>query len=129
MSFKNIASVAFFGFIGGSFRYLLGVWFDFNGTIIVNIIGCFLLAFLTYFLLESQTPASWITLGLGTGLIGSFTTFSSFCLDTVKIAELHLHTYMIVYLIISIVGCYLSAFCGMKLGRLSGRSMKRGNRM
>ncbi|MFT8669989.1 MAG: CrcB family protein [Liquorilactobacillus hordei] len=129
MNFKNIISVAFFGFIGGILRYLLGVWFDFNGTIIVNILGCFLLAFLTYFLLESETPASWITLGLGTGLIGSFTTFSSFCLDTVKITEIHAHTYLLIYLIISVAGGYLSTFFGMKLGRLSGRNIKRGNRM
>ncbi|MFT9097260.1 CrcB family protein [Lactobacillus sp. UCMA15818] len=129
INFKNIMSIAFFGFIGGILRYLLGVWFAFNGTIIVNIIGCFLLAFLTYFLLESGTPASWVTLGLGTGLIGSFTTFSSFCLDVVKLAELHSNTYMLTYLTISIAGGYLSAFCGMKLGKLSGHSMKWRNKM
>lgn len=124
-NFKNILSIAIFGFIGGICRYLLGFFFDFNGTILVNVVGCFLLAFLTYFMLESETPATWLTLGLGTGFVGSFTTFSSFCLDTLKIIGIHNYGYVLIYLIISIVGGYFSAFYGMKLGKFSGKKMKR----
>ena len=46
---KNYISVSLFAFFGGALRAYLKVIWSQAGTFVANIIGCFLLAFLTYF--------------------------------------------------------------------------------
>ena len=84
---SNYISVAFFAFFGGVARASLNAVFSFYGTFWGNIIGCFLLAFFTYFFMEFKTMYQWLTVGLGTGFIGAFTTFSTFNLDILKNME------------------------------------------
>lgn len=50
------------------------------GTVTVNILGTFLLGFVTFLGMETE----WLLL-LGTGVAGSFTTFSSFSVETVRL--------------------------------------------
>jgi CrcB protein len=51
-------------------------------TLIVNIIGCFLIGvFAEYCIIKGNVPSS-VRLFFITGLLGSFTTFSAFALDT-----------------------------------------------
>ncbi|KRM97089.1 hypothetical protein FC19_GL000197 [Liquorilactobacillus aquaticus DSM 21051] len=99
------------------------MWFGFNGTIMVNLIGCFLLALLTYFFITFKNFAEWLTLGLGTGLIGSFTTFSSFNLDIFKLTSLNNSEYLFFYVAINIFGglvlTFLGSFIGIYLGNKS----------
>ena len=61
---KNYLSVAFFAFWGGLARYGLTEAFSFYGTVIANLLGCFLLAFLTYFFLRTSNSRAWLTTGL-----------------------------------------------------------------
>lgn len=49
---KNYISVGLFAFCGGALRAYLNVIWSQAGTFVANIIGCFLLAFLTYFFIE-----------------------------------------------------------------------------
>ena len=72
---KNYLSVAFFAFFGGLGRYYLGVLWQSTGTIVANLLGCFLLSFLTYYVIELNILSGWLNVGLGTGFIGAFTTF------------------------------------------------------
>jgi CrcB protein len=81
---KNYLSVAVFAFLGGIARAGLNASFNFYGTFWGNIIGCFLLAFFTYFFFEFKDFYEWITVGIGTGFIGAFTTFSTFNLEVLK---------------------------------------------
>ena len=55
-----------------------------NGTLIANLTGCFLLSLLTYYIIEKEFLSNWINVGLGTGFIGAYTTFSSFTMDFVN---------------------------------------------
>ena len=68
---KNYLSVAFFAFFGGISRYYLGKIWQSSGTIVANLAGCFLLAFLTYYVIERDLLAGWLNVGLGTGFIGA----------------------------------------------------------
>ena len=124
-NWRYALSVMFFGFWGGILRYLFGVWFQFNGTILVNLIGCFSLAFLIYFFLSYEKVAGWITVGLGTGLVGSFTTFSTFNLDLLKLALTHQNVYLIFYLLLSVFGglalSFFFCFLGTKVGQRFGK--------
>lgn len=122
MKLKNAISVAVFGFAGGLFRYLLSTAFDATGILIANLVGCFLLAFLTYYVIERNLLAGWLDAGLGTGLIGAFTTFSSFSTTTVKLAQ---HSLISAggYLLVSMGGGLVLAGLGMLLARYLGRTV------
>jgi CrcB protein len=120
MKLKNIVSVAAFGFAGGCFRYLLSTAFDAHGVLIANLLGCFLLAFLTYYVIERDLLAGWLNAGLGTGLIGAFTTFSSFTTTTIKLGQ-HSLLSAGIYLLLSMVGGLVMAGLGMVLARYLGR--------
>lgn len=71
----NYISIAIFAFFGGIARAWLNSSFGFYGTFWGNIIGCFLLAFFTYLFMEFKDVRQWLTVGLGTGFVGAFTTF------------------------------------------------------
>lgn len=112
---KNYLSVAFFAFFGGLGRYYLGICWQSTGTIVANLLGCFLLAFLTYYVIELNILAGWLNVGLGTGFIGAFTTFSSFTVDFMKLIHAHLIVHAVIYLTISILGGFLCTFLGYVL--------------
>lgn len=74
------------GALGALLRYLLGQWIDADAlpwaTITVNVVGSFVLAALTF-----AGASEEVVLLLGTGACGSFTTFSSFSFETVRLWE------------------------------------------
>lgn len=109
---KNYLSVAFFAFLGGISKYYLGKIWQSNGTIVANLVGCFLLAFLTYYVIERDLLAGWLNVGLGTGFIGAFTTFSSFTIDFMKLINAHQLVHAMIYLSISILGGFLCVVLG-----------------
>ena len=79
------------GGIGASLRYFLSAnVFDFNnaflGTLIVNIVGCLFLGFVSYFALKNDFNNN-LKLFLTTGIAGGFTTFSTFSLETFKLFQ------------------------------------------
>jgi len=85
--------VALGGAFGSVLRYLLATWtqaasksIDFPyGTLVVNLIGCFVIGFLSQ-LAEARgafTPESRALIFVG--ILGGFTTFSSFGNDTMNL--------------------------------------------
>jgi len=89
----SITLVAVGGALGSVMRYLLGTWtqsasrsIDFPfGTLTVNLIGCFVIGFLGE-LAEARgafTPESRALVFIG--ILGGFTTFSSFGSDTINL--------------------------------------------
>ena len=92
-SLFSVLFVALGGALGSVSRYLLGTWIqslsksiDFPyGTLTVNLIGCFVIGFLSQ-LAESRgafTPESRALVFVG--VLGGFTTFSSFGNDTINL--------------------------------------------
>jgi CrcB protein len=89
----NILLVALGGALGSVSRYLLGTWtqsasksIDFPyGTLTVNLIGCFVIGFLSQ-LAEARGVFTSETRALVfIGVLGGFTTFSSFGNDTINL--------------------------------------------
>ncbi|WP_179394842.1 fluoride efflux transporter FluC [Lacticaseibacillus absianus] len=76
------------GMGGGVARAAVGWWLHDSqtlmGTTTVNLLGSFGLAWLTYGLSQRAALPEWLMLGLGTGFIGAFTTFSSLVLAAVQ---------------------------------------------
>ena len=85
MNIKTIMSVAIGGFLGGITRYELSALLGGDGILYANLIGSFLLAFITYYFIERGLLAAWLNAGIGTGFIGAFTTFSSLATTIVKL--------------------------------------------
>lgn len=122
---SNYISIAFFAFFGGIARASLNANWSFYGTFWGNIIGCFLLAFFTYFFMEFKDFHQWLTVGLGTGFVGAFTTFSTFNLDILKNVQANMPITALIYFICSIGFGFLFAFLGMKVGRMVGQMLRK----
>ncbi|MFT9266731.1 fluoride efflux transporter FluC [Oenococcus sp.] len=91
--------------LGGEARYLISRYprfdrlFGFSlATILINIIGSFLLAIV----LNSSLSLLWRTF-FGSGIIGGLTTFSTFILETVNLSTKQQRQKALLYLIISVL--------------------------
>lgn len=120
---KNYISVGFFAFFGGALRCYLNLIWSTAGTLVVNVLGCFLLAALTYFFIEFREGKDWLATGLSTGFVGAFTTFSSFHLDTLKQLQGNNSTRALIYFFASIMLGFLFAYLGMIIGKKIGRRL------
>ncbi|MCL4160556.1 UNVERIFIED_CONTAM: hypothetical protein GTU68_063787, partial [Idotea baltica] len=57
------------------------------GTLSVNVLGCYMLGFLVAWLTQRPDHGENWSLFLRVGLLGAFTTFSTFGLETVELAS------------------------------------------
>lgn len=107
------------GMLGGIVRFQISRWLpsspDFPwGTLIVNYLGIFCLVYLVKGYLVSKGTSKGVILALGTGFCGGLTTFSSLLLDAVKLLDTGRYLSLVIYLLLSIGGGLLFAYC---LGR------------
>ena len=123
----NILVVAVGGAIGATLRYTVIRFFVYlnvisfpYGTLVVNIVGSFLIGFLAFLLVNRYLHNETVRLFLIVGVLGAFTTFSSFSLDTLHLFLQHRYFSAILYILSSVILCIIAAFLGMlavKLGR------------
>lgn len=123
--FKKSVSVALFGAIGGALRLLLQSFFHHGATafpfdlIIINLLGSFLLGILTGGLLTALETSDFINVGLTTGLMGGFTTFSTFILSSDKLL-VHMQwinggSFMILSLLLGVLCAYAGQIGGKQI--------------
>lgn len=111
------------GFIGAIARYVIGLIiygdqfiFPF-ATLFVNLIGSFLLAYVTFYLVVKFTFSEKIKVALTTGVLGSFTTFSALSVETITLIENDKMMLAIMYVVISAFGGLLMVYLGYLLQR------------
>jgi CrcB protein len=83
------------GFVGSGARYLVGGWVHGwfpriafpVGTLAVNTSGCFCIGLLAALLEVRQILSPGVRLFLMIGVLGGFTTFSSFAFETLALAR------------------------------------------
>lgn len=88
----NILLVALGAGIGGGFRYwvsdlsykIFPIYFPY-GTLVVNVLGSFLLGILIFGFGEKDLMNPSLKLLLGVGFCGGFTTFSTFSFETINL--------------------------------------------
>lgn len=123
----NELFIFIFGIFGGLARYYEGTYLNLPngfplGTMIVNLVGSFFFTFLIKHYLGAKNVPERIVLGIGTGFIGGFTTFSSLMLDTFQLLSNQQYFFLFLYLSVSVIGGLSSSALGMKVGRRVVRS-------
>lgn len=119
-----ILVIAVGGAIGSTLRYLVsskinqitGINFPY-GTLVVNVLGCLLIGFLSAILVERLLVSPVWRAGILIGFLGGFTTFSSFSLDTFKLYEEGAWLAAFMNVSISVILCFFGTMLGMLLGR------------
>ena len=112
--FLTIILVFCGGGIGTSLRYLLGLIPTFNSfpliTLLINIFGSFIIGIIAGISEEKGLSNNLISF-IKVGVLGGFTTFSSFSLDTItlfkKSDKLGTILYLGLSITLSLIACYL----------------------
>jgi len=111
----RVALVAVAAGLGGTARYLLGVALGGRGfpwvTLGINLAGSLLLGALTGVALRRDLHPLALPV-LGAGLLGGFTTFSAFSVETLGLLRDGRTTAALAYLIASAVGGVIAAWAG-----------------
>jgi CrcB protein len=87
------------------------------GTLTVNVLGGLVMGILIELFALKFSPPPALQAGLTVGLLGGFTTFSSFSLETVLMIQRHDWLPAIAYVAGSVVLCVAAVFFGMFLVR------------
>jgi len=116
----NYLLVMLGGAIGSVARYGVGRltlgWFGPYypwGTLTVNLVGGFLMGLLVGTLARLSVPGENMRLFAAIGVLGGFTTFSSFALDTVNMIERGALLAALGYVLLSVTGAVLGVFAGL----------------
>jgi CrcB protein len=97
-------STATYSWLGNSFPY---------GTLMVNVTGSLVMGFLTVVLVQRFDVSDELRLGLIVGFLGSFTTFSTFSMDTIHWIETGAVIKALAYILASVIACVLGAWAGL----------------
>lgn len=117
---NTLAAIAAGGALGSVLRYLMGTlvqgWTPVRfpvGTLSVNVLGSLAIGVLYVWLLE-RTPSSPSAVGFWmTGVLGGFTTFSAFSLESVGLLQQGAWPRALTYVLLSIVLCLGAAALGI----------------
>lgn len=121
---RIVLAVALGGAIGATARYwlagLIGRWLGTGfpwGVMIVNILGCFVMGLLVEVMALKWSVSEPMRAFLTVGILGGFTTFSSFALDTATLAARHDTMATAFYVAGSVALSILGFYIGMILVR------------
>ena len=121
---NQLLAIAAGGSIGAVLRFLLssqvynGLGRDFPyGTIVVNIIGSLLMGLLYQLFLQRYSVSPELKAALLVGLLGAFTTFSTFSIETVLLLEQGNLFKAMMNVIVSVVVCIVATWVGLLIAR------------
>lgn len=117
--------VAIGGAVGSVARYQLGGWvqarlgaqFPF-GTLTVNVLGSFLLGVVMLVGLRSEALSPGARLALSVGLMGGFTTYSTFNYETLRLVEQGGWLWAALNVAATVAGCLAAGALGWTCGKL-----------
>ena len=113
--------------IGGVLRYGISSYIQRNisvvfpyGTLVVNVVGSFILGIIMFYLNEKELIGSELRLFLTVGFCGGFTTFSTFSYETLTLfrdSEFGLAIYnVLLNVVLCLVGIYLAYLISKLIG-------------
>jgi CrcB protein len=118
------ATVGLFGAAGSLLRWGLGSVLaarfaagSFLPVLIINVVGCFAMGLLLAVLAEQGTARTPLGIGLTTGLLGGFTTYSAFAYQTWEQLEQRRTGAALANVGLTVVVCLAACAAGLTLGR------------
>jgi CrcB protein len=122
---RNLVLVCLGGALGSGARYLAGMLAlrlfgpSFPvGTLVVNLLGCFLISAILAAGAESSALSTSTRLFLTTGMMGGFTTYSAFNWELLRFAQQGAWGRACLYLFTTVIGCVLAGLLGLACARL-----------
>ena len=121
---KTLAFIAAGGALGAMMRFLsqatvyelVGKTFPY-GTLFVNVTGSFLMGLLSIFLVEKFNLGAEWHLAILVGVLGSFTTFSTFSIETLVLFEQGDMLKAMTNILLSVVLCVAAVWMGAFLAK------------
>jgi len=120
-----ILGVALGGAVGASGRYALDRLIEQHSlsvfpwaTFTVNVTGCLLIGVITEALVDRHHLPAWIRVGLVLGVIGGYTTFSTYAQEALTLFAARDGTVALAYTVGSVVTGILAVYAGEHLGRV-----------
>jgi fluoride exporter len=121
---KSILWVILGGAIGSLMRYAVSLWVKPESslafpvhTLLVNAVGCLVIGFVFSFLLTVPNE-QYVRLFIVTGILGGFTTFSSFGLESFYLFQHKEFVKAVIYIILSNVLGLVAVWCGYSIHKL-----------
>lgn len=122
------------GFLGAIIRFVMKNWqmLSIGGPLqanifVINIIGCFALAMFLGIAFDNRKADIDFRLGISTGLIGAFTTFSTLCREIVDLFTggyiLTAILYSVMSIAVGLAAVYLGEACAKKLLQIGKQYM------
>ena len=120
----SIFWVAIGGALGASLRFISSSFFNFFypnlpiGTFIVNVIGSFIIGLLINSLEMRNSSEIFIKYFLIIGVLGSYTTFSSFSYEVIELYNNKKLLLSILYILASVFTCIVAAYVGYNINKV-----------
>jgi len=123
---SNLLLVAVGGSIGASTRYIFFLIsknffypnYLFINTFLINVIGSFLIGYLIVLFENKSFSEDFLKYFFIIGILGSFTTFSAFSLETIELLVNKKYLIAFFYIFLSLFLCLLFTFLGLNLNKL-----------
>ena len=113
--------------IGGALRYGISSFIQKHisvifpyGTLVVNIVGSFILGFIMFYLNEKELIGNELRLFLTIGFCGGFTTFSTFSYETLNLFLETEYLLAIYNVLLNVVLCLIGIYLAYLLSKLIG---------
>lgn len=121
---KQVLAIAVGGALGSVLRFWMSGWvtgmlgrgFPY-GTLVVNVSGALLMGFLYVVLIDKFNASAEWRAALLIGLLGGYTTFSSFSIETFNLLQAGEILKALVNILLSVFVCLAATWLGVVVGR------------
>jgi len=121
---NQLVAIGIGGAVGSVLRFGMSTWvhtyvsrtFPY-GTLAVNVLGCLAMGFLFVLFLERFADSAVWRAGILIGVLGGFTTFSSFSIETFNLLEQGEPLRAFVNVMLSVMVCLGATWIGVAIGR------------
>ena len=111
------------GAVGAILRWWVSVLMShllapaFFGTLVVNLVGSFMIGLLLIWFPERLPISDVLRTGIFVGLLGGFTTYSAFSMEAVNMMMAGFYGRASAYVVVTVALCLMGTWAGVMLGR------------